>query len=119
MQAVRNKLEKKVHFNEHIIADAKKYLISIAERLQAGELAKLNLAIEWSIEDSKDVADALIRAAENGELAESSHEFTGVDLIALATHGRGGLQRLVMGSVTERVLGATKLPILIVRPKAE
>jgi len=104
---------------EHMHDEARKYLIGIAERLQGSEIVKLKLAIEWSIEDSKDVADALIRAAENGELAESSHEFTGVDLIALATHGRGGLQRLVMGSVTERVLGTTKLPILIVRPKAE
>src|SRR3981081_820745 len=41
------------------------------------------------------------------------------DLIVMATHGRGGLQRWVMGSVTERVLGATKLPLLIIRPKNE
>jgi hypothetical protein len=41
------------------------------------------------------------------------------DLIAMATHGRGGLQRWVMGSMAERVLGATKLPLLIIRPKNE
>jgi nucleotide-binding universal stress UspA family protein len=114
--AARNKFET-VEVN--ILDDARKYLMGVAERLQGGEIEKLNLAIEWSIEDSKDVADALIRAAESGEIAESSHEFTGCDLIAIATHGRGGPQRWVMGSVTERVLGATKLPMLIVRPKAE
>jgi len=37
--------------------------------------------------------------------------------MAMATHGRKGLQHLMMGSVTEHVLGATKLPLLIVRPK--
>ena len=37
--------------------------------------------------------------------------------IAMATHGRSGVQRWVMGSMTERVLGATRLPLLIVRPK--
>lgn len=42
-----------------------------------------------------------------------------VDLIALATHGRSGLLHLVMGTVTEHLLGATKLPIFIVRPSAE
>ena len=30
---------------------------------------------------------------------------------------KGGLERLMMGSVTERVLHATKLPMLIVRPQ--
>jgi nucleotide-binding universal stress UspA family protein len=114
-QATRHKLEKE----EHMLDEARKYLTGIAERLQSGELAKLNLAIEWSIEESKDVAEALIKTAESGVSTESSHEFTGCDLIAIATHGRGGMQRLVMGSVTERVLGATKLPMLIVRPKAE
>ena len=104
---------------QHVLDEARRYLTGIAERLQGGELAKLNLAIEWSIVESKDVADALIMAAERGTSTESSHEFTGCDLIAIATHGRGGMQRLVMGSVTERVLGATTLPMLIVRPKGE
>ncbi len=112
-QSDRNKPEK-----EDVLEEARKYLVGVAERLQGGDLGKLNLAIEWSIEESKDVADALIKAAESGISTESSHEFTGCDLIAIATHGRGGMQRLVMGSVTERVLGATKLPMLIVRPKA-
>jgi hypothetical protein len=38
-------------------------------------------------------------------------------VIALATHGRGGIKRWMMGSVTERILGATRLPLLIVRPQ--
>ena len=114
-QPAMNKFEKE----EHVLDEARRYLTGIAERLQGGELAKLNLAIEWSIVESKDVADALIKAAERGTSTESSHEFTGCDLIAIATHGRGGMQRLVMGSVTERVLGATTLPMLIVRPKGE
>jgi nucleotide-binding universal stress UspA family protein len=109
-----NKFEKE----EHVLEEARRYLTGIAERIQGGELAKLNLAIDWSVVEGKDVADALIMAAERGTSTESSHEFTGCDLIAIATHGRGGMQRLVMGSVTEGVLGATKLPMLIVRPKA-
>lgn len=104
---------------EYLRDEAKEYLISITERLQSGEIAKLNLVIEWSIEEGNDVADALIQAAESGKMIESSYEFTGCDLIAIATHGRGGLKRLMAGSVTEHVLGATSLPMLIVRPKGE
>jgi len=41
----------------------------------------------------------------------------GVDLIAIATHGRSGLKRLVLGSVAEFVLRESGLPILVIRPK--
>ncbi len=39
-----------------------------------------------------------------------------VDLIAVATHGRGGLPRLVLGSVADKVLRAATVPVLVVRP---
>jgi nucleotide-binding universal stress UspA family protein len=38
------------------------------------------------------------------------------DLIAMATHGRSGLARLLAGSVASRVLERTDLPVLLVRP---
>ena len=56
--------------------------------------------------------------AENGEDAEGAGAFGRCDIIAIVTHGRGGLQHWVLGSIAERVPGATKLPILIVRPES-
>lgn len=38
-----------------------------------------------------------------------------VDLIIMGTHGRGGINRLMLGSVTERVLRETDQPLLAVR----
>ena len=38
-----------------------------------------------------------------------------VDLIAMTTHGRSGLGRLILGSVAESVLRGTTVPILLVR----
>ncbi len=38
-----------------------------------------------------------------------------VDLIVMATHGRSGLGRLIMGSVAESVLRGTTTPILLLR----
>ncbi len=121
LSTVANKQADRIkHGTEEYMRDeAKKYLMGIGERLQGSEIGKLNLVIEWSIEESKDVANALIEAAESGKVIESSYEFTGCDLIAIATHGRGGLKRLMAGSVTENVLGSTKLPMLIVRPRDE
>jgi nucleotide-binding universal stress UspA family protein len=40
----------------------------------------------------------------------------GVDLIALATRGRGGLKRLVLGSVADKVLRGAEAPVLTYRP---
>lgn len=39
----------------------------------------------------------------------------GMGLIAMATHGRSGLQRWVLGSVAEKVLRAAHVPMLLVR----
>jgi nucleotide-binding universal stress UspA family protein len=38
-----------------------------------------------------------------------------IDLIAMATHGRTGLARVVLGSVAENVLRQTPVPMLLVR----
>ena len=39
----------------------------------------------------------------------------GADLIAMGTHGRGGLNRLVLGSVCDRVIRLSSCPVLAVR----
>jgi nucleotide-binding universal stress UspA family protein len=39
-----------------------------------------------------------------------------VQLVAMATHGRGGLRRLVLGSVAESVIRAANVPVLLYRP---
>lgn len=40
------------------------------------------------------------------------------DLIVLGTHGRSGFERLFLGSVTEKVLRTTHIPVMTVPPKA-
>lgn len=44
---------------------------------------------------------------------------TGPAVIAMATHGRGGLRRMVLGSVTDKVVRAAVGPVLAVRPGDE
>jgi nucleotide-binding universal stress UspA family protein len=39
----------------------------------------------------------------------------GCDLIAMSSHGRGGLSAVVLGSVTNKVLTHTKIPVLVYR----
>lgn len=42
-------------------------------------------------------------------------ESVGADLIVMGSHGRRGLERLVLGSVVQRVLSHANLPVLVVR----
>jgi len=55
------------------------------------------------------VVDKLVEYADKNE----------VDLIILCTHGRSGVGRLVLGSVADRLLRSTKVPVLMVRPLSE
>ena len=43
-------------------------------------------------------------------------EQSGANLIAMCTHGRGGVSRLVLGSVTDKVIRGAQIPILVYRP---
>ena len=57
-------------------------------------------------------------------IVESSNAWRGIvqkaasaqtDLIVIGSHGRSGLEKLVLGSVTQAVLSHTELPVLVVR----
>lgn len=95
-------------------ARASTYLAQVAERWQA--MAKeFGISLSYSVAFGTDVASALLSQAEAGEQGQGIADSTSCDLIVISTHGRHGLERRVMGSVTERVLNNTKLPVLIVR----
>ncbi len=102
--------------NKEALEHAKVYLLALKERLQEN-FKDFKLSITWSIALDSAVADRIVCTAERGERIVRTEGYSGCDLIAMSTHGRGGLERLMMGSVTEGVLNATKLPILIVPPQ--
>jgi nucleotide-binding universal stress UspA family protein len=43
-------------------------------------------------------------------------EEEGMDMIAMCTHGRSGFSRWMMGSVADKVLRGTSVPVMVVRP---
>ena len=83
-----------LHLKDQAIREAKTYLGNLVDQLRQGPLKDADLTLTWSVAIGKDVADALIRAAETGEDAEGSNVFGGCDLMVLATHGRGGSRTL-------------------------
>jgi nucleotide-binding universal stress UspA family protein len=79
-------------------AAAREYLEQTAASLRGNQLK-----VRWeTVEDQP--GDAILAKAGD------------VDLIAMSTHGHGGLGRLVFGSVTDHVLRHSPVPLLVVRP---
>jgi nucleotide-binding universal stress UspA family protein len=56
-----------------------------------------------------DPAEEIIQAVERED----------VDLVAMATHGKQGLNKLILGSVTEAVMNNVSIPMLVLRPEEE
>jgi nucleotide-binding universal stress UspA family protein len=108
-----------MHVKDEAIREAKTYLGNLVDHLRQGPLKDADLTLTWSVALGNDVAKTLIKVAETGEDAEGSDVFGGGDLMVLAIHGRGGTERWMPGSATEHILGATRLPLLIVRPKEQ
>jgi nucleotide-binding universal stress UspA family protein len=62
------------------------------------------------------------KAIEHGAAAEGVIEGArelGGDLLVISTHGHGGLTRVVLGSVADKVVRGTALPVLVVRPQED
>jgi nucleotide-binding universal stress UspA family protein len=78
-----------------------KYLEKTEKRLAASGI-KVTLKI-----DSGDPAARIIAVAREEK----------ADLIAVSTHGRSGIPRWVLGSVADKILHESKLPMWLVRPR--
>jgi nucleotide-binding universal stress UspA family protein len=96
----------------------RRYIDALEERAR-------NAAQHYLDEKAKEIGSKAIRVSStivDGAPAEVLSAYgarpadTG-DLIALSTHGRGGLGRFFLGSVTDRILQSATTPLLIVRPK--
>ena len=87
-----------------VLEEARLQLMSRIEGMmqQAGAGAKVRAEVVWG-EPLKEI----LGTAENGDY----------DLIVMATHGREGLSRFFLGSVTEQVIRRAPCPVLAVRAK--
>jgi nucleotide-binding universal stress UspA family protein len=101
---------------EEDMQKAQSYLHDAIGRVQAMLPVGLNLTVGSSMSVDIDPAMAILTETGATEEVQSAQPY---DLIAMATHGRSGVQLMLMGSVTEHLLGATHLPLLIVRPSEQ
>jgi nucleotide-binding universal stress UspA family protein len=86
---------------EAIRREAEEYLAGIARRLESR-----GLRVQTHVVVEERPVDAILHEAEDEQAG----------LIALETHGRGGLSRLLHGSVTDKVVRSAHVPVLVHRP---
>lgn len=90
---------------------------AVAERKGALKAEAL-IYLEKVQRDLKDKGVTAHCVALEGDVASQVIAFAeqkGFDLIAMATHGRSGIDRFVMGSIAEKVVRGTVKPVLLVR----
>lgn len=94
------------------LRDARAYLASVVQRLQQDEQIAQHLVIATSVSQRSSISEALAAFVAKGADPEGTGHY---DVIAMATHGREGLDRLLHTSITEQVLDATKVPALVIK----
>ena len=57
----------------------------------------------------------VLRVGSVAEVILEVAEELGVDIIAMSTHGRTGPARWLLGSIAERVVHSSKIPVLLIR----
>jgi nucleotide-binding universal stress UspA family protein len=88
---------------ENLAVDARDYLDRVAARLKEQGLSVDTVVAIGQPPGQAFLADATDRA---------------VDLIAMETHGRKGLTRLLLGSEADKVIRGSSIPVLVHRPLA-
>ena len=86
---------------EALRVDARDYLSRVAERVRIA-----GVAVTWE-------APAGRPATQIVRVADAEH----ADAIVLSTHGRGGIARVALGSVTQEVVYTSHTPLLVVPPE--
>ena len=92
-----------VDAREDAEVEAFDYLNGIAAKLRAQQV-RVKVDIGTGV-----IAEAI------QDYAQNCH----ADLIAMSTHGRGGLARLMIGSVADQVVRNSHLPVLLIRPASQ
>ncbi len=94
-------------YGSYVHLDVTKEQLADKERLEQIKPTDPNVKAEYVIEFG-DPAQCVVDYAKDHE----------IDLIIMPTHGRTGISRALMGSVTEAVVRRAECPVLAIKPKS-
>jgi nucleotide-binding universal stress UspA family protein len=85
---------------------------------EAGRRAEAKVLERASGRDVDTVVTDVLEGSPHEVILEYADD-NDVDLLVMGTHGRRGLDRVLLGSVTQRVLRTADVPVLVVRPPSD
>jgi nucleotide-binding universal stress UspA family protein len=109
------------------------HALSVPEGLGPRILSPVREKVERDLGDAREYLEATAEVLRQSGLEVATHAATGrvpavaiasfakqldANVIALATHGYGGLRRTLLGSVADKLLRVSEVPLLVMRPAA-
>jgi len=92
------------------------YSRAIAGEIEGEAKKQLHKFVYWKLKDLGNVVEVVRQGKPHVEIPRFAQE-NGIDLIVMATHGRTGLAHVLMGSVAERVVRTSSVPVMTVKPR--
>jgi nucleotide-binding universal stress UspA family protein len=86
--------------------------------LTPADLVRLRNELEAFVKEAAGDLPFSVEVVEANVVGEIVRRAADADLVVMGTHGRSGFERLLLGSVTERVLAKAASPVLTVPPRA-
>ena len=89
---------------------------SFVGEIVSGAQASMNAFVAQHFEGIKATGEVMVGYASDEILGKAKKD--NVDLIIMGTHGRKGIDRILFGSVAEKVVKNSEVPVLTIRPNA-
>jgi nucleotide-binding universal stress UspA family protein len=104
-------------FNTHQDAEQAAHPIFASQEWESAEaeIRRQMLQDAHLLETAGYTVEVQVRFGDGGEEIVKYVEYNPVDVIAMTTHGRTGIQKLIFGSVAQHVAAHVSTPILMVR----
>ena len=90
-------------------------IIQLEEEMVKSAMEKMKSFVAETLDDSIPQATAIL----SGDVVEEVNRFAGeqkVDLIIMGTHGYKGLDKILFGSVAEKIVKTAPCPVLTINP---
>ncbi|MFB6134511.1 MAG: universal stress protein [Halanaeroarchaeum sp.] len=91
---------------------------TIVEDLEAEGERALEEATRRAQKRGVAIETRLDRGVPHESILQAGEEI-GADLLVMSTHGRTGIDRFLLGSVTEKVIRSTTVPVLVIRAESD
>jgi universal stress protein A len=88
---------------------------ALANELESSAQEEMRKFVYWKLKNNTNLEQVILHGEPHREIVSYAQE-NEIDLIVIATHGRTGLAHILMGSVAEKIVRLSPIPVLAVKP---